>query len=93
MSCNVLLGIDYDELRVRSYRAVTVEGPGDFEKRFATGDVVHDFHEAVVFARQHAREHGVFLMTRSSIDHFVMDTPGYRWSQDGSDLIERAEVE
>lgn len=93
MSYSVFIGIDYDERRTGSYRGCTVEGPGDFSRTFATGDVVRDFHEAVVFADTHSKEHNAPCMTRSSVDHFVMDTPGYRWSQNGADLIERVDPE
>jgi hypothetical protein len=81
---NVFVGIDYET----DYIACFIQGPGDFKKRFATGDAVADFRAAVEFGAKHARETGVAFMSLSSIDGFVFDVAGYRWTRD--DLIERA---
>lgn len=89
MIINTFISIDYVEGEAGTYRACVVAGPGDFMRRFETGDPVKDFAEAVTFGEKHARENGVQFMTLSSIDHFVQDDPGYVWSQDGSDLLER----
>lgn len=84
MTHNVFIGIDYDT----DYIACFIQGPGEFSQRFATGDAVADFREAVMFGAKRAREKSVAFMSLSSIDGFVFDVVGYRWTRD--DLIERA---
>jgi len=73
--CNrpCLIGIDYDEFRPETYRAVVIELPVG-ERRFAGADFDADLAAALLwFAQEQPTQ---VLAFRSSVLHFFQDRPG-----------------
>lgn len=88
MTHSIFLSIDYDEFQPGTYRAVTVSGPEDKpDATWSTGDVVRDWTHATGLARRRVQETGRPCMFMSSCDHFVMDDPAYRWTE--NEMIEK----
>ncbi len=76
---NIHVNIDYDEGVAGSYRAVTAQPMGGDEIRFDTGDPVVDWVACMDWARAQATG---FVLTGSSIDHFVSDDDAWRFVED-----------
>lgn len=66
-------GIDYEEMRPGTYKAVTLLYGKDQRKRFETGDFVRDWYDCVKFELTElaGKEHAFAIS--SSVDHFIMD--------------------
>jgi hypothetical protein len=88
-SPNVHIRIEYSAQSGEqpTYTAVTIAGPGDAIERFATSDPVADFQAATEAGRAKAAVASCTFMTTSSLDHFVFDVPGWRFTWDG--MLER----
>lgn len=75
-SRNIHVSIDYDETP-GSYRGVTAK-LGDEEYRFASGDPEQDWARFLAWNECHPER----CIVTSSVQHFVMDEPGWRMSFD-----------
>ena len=89
---NRFINIGYDEASGDGYRGIEVANREKTLNTFATGDVVKDFADMVDWCAGNPIS-GRYMF-QSSVDHFVMDVPGYRWEVDenGREVIRR-EVE
>lgn len=67
-----LLGVDYDEFDVDSFRGLRLSYD-DQEESFASGDPVADF-EAVTATLAALESRGYVVMHLSSVDHFITDS-------------------
>lgn len=85
---NRFIGIVHDESSdVSAYGGVTVSEIGGDIQTFNTGDVVADWKSMTAWVS--ANPIAGRYMYSSSVDHFVMDVPGYAWdqTQEGIDII------
>jgi len=83
MHAVITLSIQYGQ----KYKAVRVQGPGPFDRRFATNDPVKDFSDAVDHAMGLSQEFRIPIMASSTLEHFVNDIRGFHW--DDSDMLVR----
>lgn len=63
----IIIHIDYDEIEQDSYRAVILHDDDGTKQRFASGDVVKDWQDAIIACADE------FAICSSSVDHFLMD--------------------
>lgn len=79
---NRFIDIEYDEDSgtPEAYKGVFVRSLEADVKTFASGDVVKDFADTTEWCRQNPIS-GRYMYS-SSVDHFVMDVPGYSWDVD-----------
>lgn len=84
------LSIDYDEEgSIESYQGFVVKDSDGTEiRRFNTGKPERDHKDFMSWA---VSEEVKSIMYSSSVDHFVMDIPGFKWIID--DGIERLVVD
>nr|WP_250807334.1 hypothetical protein [Neorhizobium tomejilense] len=86
---NRFVTIDYDEMGdISSYKGIKISlVGGEVLQSFASGNVVKDFEAMVTWLGDNPIE-GRTMYT-SSVDHFVMDIAGFKWTVDdlGRELI------
>ena len=73
-----MVSIDYDD---DGYKGVTVKAGGSMKAAFMSGCPAVDWFRMLRWWILHEVRPDRTLVNRSSVDHFVMDTPGYRWEE------------
>lgn len=84
------IDIDYEERSdLSAYRGVAVRSKDGDLARYNSGDVAKDFADMRAWCLENPIE-GKYMFT-SSVDHFCMDVPGYKWivDEDGREMIAR----
>jgi hypothetical protein len=82
---NRFIGIDYSEVdNDPAYKGITITTVNGKEPlaEFRSGDPEKDFLEMMSWAANNTPEEGGRYMFTSSVDHFCMDVPGYKWTSD-----------
>lgn len=84
-----IVGVDYDEDGIESYRGITITH-NFTEERFDSGDPSQDW----ISLLEYVRDNGInseLIYTSSSLDHFIMDT-GYAINDEGFLVKERVGI-